>query len=40
MKKILAFLLSLTMVLGLCAFTAYADDVVTITVWSDDAHEK
>ena len=40
MKKILASLLALTMLLGLCAFTAYADDTVTITVWSDNAHEK
>ena len=40
MKKHLAFLLAMAMLLSLCAFTAYADDVVTITVWSDNAHEK
>ena len=40
MKKPLAFLLAMAMLLSLCAFTAYADDVVTITVWSDNAHEK
>ena len=39
MKKALAFILALTMLAGLCVF-AQAEDVTTIYVWSDNAHEK
>lgn len=39
MKKLIAWILALAMVLGLCAF-AQAEDVTTIYVWSDNAHEK
>ena len=39
MKKTLALVLALVMLAGLCAF-AHAEDVTTIYVWSDNAHEK
>ncbi len=41
MRKTLSWILVLSMLLSLCAFAgALADDVTTITVWSDNAHEK
>lgn len=40
MKKTLAWFLTLTLLLGLSIFGALAEDTVTITVWSDNAHEK
>ena len=41
MKKTLAWILALIMVLSLCTFIgAMAEDVTTIYVWSDNAHEK
>ena len=40
MKKLLAVFLVLALLLGMNVLSAAADDVVTITVWSDNAHEK
>ena len=40
MKKILAVLLTLALLMGLGMFSALAEETVTITVWSDNAHEK
>ena len=34
MKKLLAILLSVVMVMSLCAFTASADDVTEISLWT------
>ena len=39
MKKVLALIMALAMLAGLCVF-AQAEDVTTIYVWSDNAHEK
>ena len=39
MKKLVSLVLALAMLMSLCAF-AHADDVVTIRIWSDNAHEK
>ena len=39
MKRLIALVLSLIMVFSCCAFAA-ADDVQTVVVWSDNAHEQ
>ena len=40
MKKLLALALALGLLLGMCSFAQADGDVITITVWSDNAHEK
>ncbi len=40
MKKLFALILALALLLGLCSFAHADDEVITITVWSDNAHEK